>query len=231
MTTQWYYHEDNQQKGPVSESTLQELLGKNILSANTLIWAEGMDQWKPASEIFGELNSKTVTPPPIPDIPVHGPDESAQELKKMPVILTIIFTILTIGIYYPAWFLTRRNAINHLKSKKKLGRAVFIFAIVIFSISVVLNIISGFLQVLAEGLATSDYLNYTQGIDSVDRLISIIIAITMLVQCFKVRRIFRDHFNIYQKRNITFSGLALFFFQIYYLQYKINRFNKERSGN
>ena len=51
---------------------------------------------------------------------------SQLEIKKTPVILTIVLTVITFGIYYPAWFLTRRQAINTLQSKEKLGSGVFV---------------------------------------------------------------------------------------------------------
>ena len=147
-----------------------------------------------------------------------------QDMKKTPVILTVIFTIITVGIYYPCWFLTRRDRINELHSHEKIGKGVFIFGIVIFSISLFLALVSGFLEGIGEGLGMAEFLVMAKGVDAIDRLLSLVVGITLLVQCFKVRRIFRDHFNDHLGRNISFSGLATFFFQIYYLQYKINRF-------
>jgi hypothetical protein len=147
-----------------------------------------------------------------------------QDVKKTPVILTIIFTFITGGIYYPCWFLTRRDQINALHSQEKIGKGVFIFGIVIFSISLFLALVSGFLEGMGEELGTAEFLAMAKGVDTVDTLLSLVVGITLLVQCFKVRRIFRNHLNDHLGRNISFSGLATFFFQIYYLQYKINRF-------
>ena len=147
-----------------------------------------------------------------------------QDMKKTPVILTVIFTIITAGIYCPCWFLTRRDQINELHFHEKIGTGVFIFGIVIFSISFFLPLVSGFLEGMGEELGTAEFLVMAKGVDAIDRLLSLVVGITLLVQCFKVRRIFRNHFNDHLGRNISFSGLATFFFQIYYLQYKINRF-------
>mgnify|MGYP005865705369 CR=1 FL=1 len=147
-----------------------------------------------------------------------------QVVKKTPVILTIIFMIITAGIYYPCWFLTRRDHINALHSREKIGKGVFIFGIVIFSISIFLVFVSGFLEAMGEELGMSEFLLMAMEVDFVDSLLSLVVGITLLVQCFKVRRIFRDHFNGHLGRNISFSGWATFFFQIFYLQYKINRF-------
>jgi len=153
-----------------------------------------------------------------------------QHMKKTPVILTIIFTIITAGIYYPCWFLTRRDQINELHSHEKIGKGVFIFGIMILSISLFLALVSGFLEGMGEGFDTVEFLVIAKGVDGIDKLLSLVVGITLLVQCFKVRRIFRNHFNDHLGRNISFSGLATFFFQIYYLQYKINRNEKIMSA-
>jgi len=43
----WFYAESNQQKGPVSDSQLDELLRSGKISPATLVWCEGMSQWQP----------------------------------------------------------------------------------------------------------------------------------------------------------------------------------------
>jgi uncharacterized membrane protein len=47
----WYYAVDNEQKGPVNESVLKAQLSTHKLSADTLVWKEGMDNWTPASQV------------------------------------------------------------------------------------------------------------------------------------------------------------------------------------
>ena len=38
------------------------------------------------------------------------------DLKKVNVLFIIFLTIITLGIYCPIWFLTRRKSINNLQS-------------------------------------------------------------------------------------------------------------------
>ena len=157
------------------------------------------------------------TQTPVIQESVGGLPQSDQELKKSSVILIMFLMVITAGIYYPVWFLKRRNAINNLQSNEKLSSGVFIFAIVLLSISLLLAFISG----MSEGLGDMDT---ARGTDAFSNILGLVAVITLLVQCFKVRRIFNEHFNVYLKRDISFSGVATWFFQIYYLQYKINRF-------
>jgi hypothetical protein len=156
--------------------------------------------------------------------PVGNLPHSTAELKKTSVVLLVFLTIITFGIYYPVWFLRRRSGINSLQSKEKLGSGVFVFAIVVFSISLFVTLLSGAVEGLAEGLGEMDLMLTAKRLDLFSRILNLVAGITLLVQCFKVRRIFNEHFNVNLKRDIQFSGVATFFFQIYYLQYKANRF-------
>lgn len=49
-------------------------------------------------------------------------------------------------------------------------------------------------------------------------------AILITVSAFRVRRILLDHLAAVGRSNIGISGVATFFFTIYYPQYKTNRF-------
>lgn len=145
-----------------------------------------------------------------------------QGLKNTPVILTLFLTLITAGIYYPCWFLTRRCQINKLHSREKLSNGLFILGIVIYSIS----LLPGILEGIQEANGTTEFLTIAEGLDSVDEFLILFVGIIMVIQSFKVKRILRDHFDDYLRRNVSLSGLATFFFGIYYLQYKMNKFKK-----
>jgi hypothetical protein len=46
----WYYVEDGIQQGPVAEAELRAWLAAGRLSDHTLVWQEGMSEWRPARE-------------------------------------------------------------------------------------------------------------------------------------------------------------------------------------
>ncbi len=58
----WYYAQDNQQKGPVNEAELKEYLATGKVPATALVWKEGMDSWLPA----GQVPAFSFRPPPAP---------------------------------------------------------------------------------------------------------------------------------------------------------------------
>ncbi len=47
----WHYNDKGQQRGPIHLDELRELLSTGKLSSDTLVWTEGMPEWKPAASI------------------------------------------------------------------------------------------------------------------------------------------------------------------------------------
>jgi hypothetical protein len=74
MNKEYFYLSGKEQKGPLSSEDLKNL----NLSSSTLIWTEGLENWKPLSEIE-ELTSKSTPPPPPPSI------ESLQQSDKQSI--------------------------------------------------------------------------------------------------------------------------------------------------
>ncbi|MBC2596351.1 DUF975 family protein [Ruficoccus amylovorans] len=73
----WYYAIYNRQHGPVSPSEIERLIEQGIVTADTLVWRAGMNEWQPASrtplaekfpaaQTLGDL-------PPIVDTPSARP--------------------------------------------------------------------------------------------------------------------------------------------------------------
>jgi len=150
-------------------------------------------------------------------------DVSSSGLKRRSLILMIVFSLVTFGLYYPIWFLRRRAALNRLDSPRKLRLWPFVVSIA----WVVLQFVAGALassaparQVNAEGTAL------------LFNLVQLAVGILMVVQSFFAKDILEDHLagpgddvhNRLSDDTVKLSGLMTFFFQIFYLQYIINRY-------
>jgi tetratricopeptide (TPR) repeat protein len=146
---------------------------------------------------------------PRPKKPAR-PSNSWFASEKMSVPLLVLLVAVTLGFYYPIWFLKRRNALNRLRSTEKIGSGVFIFAIVTISIGCLIPWLSD--------------------VENIEKIFVLVAGIPLLIQCFKVRRILHEHFNPSSEVE-TISAVATFFFQIYYLQYKINTFIDEAQAS
>ncbi|MFK7909941.1 MAG: DUF4339 domain-containing protein [Akkermansiaceae bacterium] len=52
--SQWYYTDNNgQQAGPVDLAQLRIIVQQSSIPADSLVWSEGMDDWKPISDVDG----------------------------------------------------------------------------------------------------------------------------------------------------------------------------------
>jgi hypothetical protein len=71
----WFYASQGQQQGPYPEIQLRDLMVRGIVTADTLVWSEGMSGWQKAGEIPG-LMSGVAGAPASPGAP--GPFASAQ---------------------------------------------------------------------------------------------------------------------------------------------------------
>lgn len=135
---------------------------------------------------------------------------------KNSIVKIIFLTFITLFIYYPIWFLKVRKTINKLKSKKKIGSIV---PTIVLSMTVAYIIIS-FLEGFMEGFNPDNIYNvYLANIPDYLNYLLIAGDICLFVLCFKIRRILLDHYA----ERISISILATFFFQIFYLQHKLNK--------
>jgi uncharacterized RDD family membrane protein YckC len=51
----WYYAQGKEQKGPVTETEFDALVASGTITSSTLIWHEGLDRWRPRSEVVAGL--------------------------------------------------------------------------------------------------------------------------------------------------------------------------------
>jgi hypothetical protein len=61
----WFYAAQGQQQGPFPESQFRNLIARNTVTADTLVWTDGMSGWQRCGDIPG-LMSGRAGPPPMP---------------------------------------------------------------------------------------------------------------------------------------------------------------------
>jgi len=62
----WYYADSGRPVGPVAESEIKELVKAGVINSATLIWCEGMSNWKPYSESAMPQNAERRFSAPTP---------------------------------------------------------------------------------------------------------------------------------------------------------------------
>ncbi|MBD7984754.1 hypothetical protein H9649_09185 [Sporosarcina sp. Sa2YVA2] len=127
--------------------------------------------------------------------------------KKTNTALAVLLTNVTLGVYVPYWFISRRNSIDRLgKTSISFGWLKFLFVIYAFL---------AFYFVLGGAFLTE------MGIDFFDTINIIITFIGLGITYFSVFRVAEAMEK--NDADLDFNRVWLILFHIWYLQYKINR--------
>ena len=59
----WFFAASGQQQGPYPEPQFRDLIARGTVTADTLVWTEGMTAWQKAGEVPGLLSG--ASPPPV----------------------------------------------------------------------------------------------------------------------------------------------------------------------
>ena len=128
-------------------------------------------------------------------------------LKKVPVWLMVLLSIFSLGFYMGFWILNRREDIKEMKSVHHIPflwwRIVTLLLVVLFF----LNIFHPFF------FTEFGYLH----IESFDIIFTFFFIGLLYYTAFRIREVIED------VSTINYNSYLLFFFHIFYIQYKINR--------
>jgi hypothetical protein len=139
--------------------------------------------------------------PPITEPAPVGVSDYRHEQR--PVILCIVLTFVTFGLYPAIWFLRRRAFLNSLNASKTLSP-------VLPSASIGLSVLA--LVFAFAGKEGGPFETFLDGIA----------AIVLVIASFRVASMLSSDFAR-TGRLLSVSYGATFFFGIFYLQYKMNR--------
>jgi hypothetical protein len=141
------------------------------------------------------------------------------------VLLMVALTVATGGLYYPYWFLSRRPLLNLLRGPEKVG-------VLPFAIAILLLVLNAAIALQTPVAANDPPAPDPASLQALALLVELGFGLTLLVQCFKVRRMIAAHLDervppagertSEEAWGVALSALAVFFFGIFYLQHLIN---------
>ena len=143
-------------------------------------------------------------------------------LRRRSVIAMVMLTVLTLGFYYPIWFLRRRRGLNALDSPRKVAMWPFLLLLALFIVEFLTGFVSAGRPEQVLGAQASTLLSFSE----------LAVGILVLVQCFSIKDILEDHLRgpensergpLAQLTEAKLSGFMTFLFTIFYLQHVINR--------
>ena len=161
-----------------------------------------------------------------PKAQVADPEPNTHGLKRRSVVVMVVFTIITFGLYYLAWWFRRRGGLNRLNSEAKLPLWPLLLMLALYVVQFFLG--------LTEDLGADDQA-VRERAEVLGVIFQLLVGIVMLVMTFRVKEMIEDHATpdldsgpMFVEQ-VKLSGLMTFFFSIYYLQWAINRYIVGRS--
>lgn len=102
----WYYVENNDSKGPFSESDMKGFINSGILTGNSFVWKTGMQDWQRLKNTELAGNERAHVEPNI--------SFSTGVVKEKSIGLCVVLSIVTCGIYGIYWLYTIAHDLNDL---------------------------------------------------------------------------------------------------------------------
>jgi uncharacterized protein DUF4234 len=151
---------------------------------------------------------------------------SDTELRHRSILAMIGLSILTLGLYYPVWFLRRREALNHLPSPRKLELWPFSLVFAYQTVSLCMALFWNWPKPDDESTSQLAW-----------QLLRLALGVLMLIQTFFVKDILEDALSPPRQDvfapltavPVRLSGVMTFVFGIFYLQYHINELRAHRD--
>ena len=138
-------------------------------------------------------------------------------VPQQSIWMMVLLELVTIGIYGPYWYFSRRASLHVLSSSQRLPEMPLIAVLVAVIVSAVLTVVSFF---------PSD----PSSIEAIYQVLDLAIGVSLLFFAFRVRGILRDHLAAQGVSEAGISGFWTFLFNLLYLQYKINRIPEQLAA-
>lgn len=164
-----------------------------------------------------------------------GPNEEKKDEHNVPkeksIILLVIFSIITLGIYNVFWYSRRRPEFSNLETKKKLPK----FLTTIYLIITFAAVLSGLVFTLS--LSPEKMGTFYQNASTLQTIMLIVFLAGSILQfvlslflAFISRGIINEAIKFNKNTQKTISGILTFIFGVFYLQYEINRVVNDTEG-
>ena len=102
----WYYVENNDSKGPFSESDMKGFMDSGILTGNSFVWKTGMQDWERLKNTELTGNERVHVEPSF--------SFTTGVVKEKSIGLCVVLSLVTCGIYGIYWLYTIAHDLNDL---------------------------------------------------------------------------------------------------------------------
>lgn len=122
----WYYVENNDSKGPFSESDMKGFIDSGVLTGNSFVWKTGMQDWQRLKNTELAGNETVHVEPSFSFI--------TGVVKEKSIGLCVVLSLVTCGIYSIYWLYTIAHDLNDLCESQNQEKGAEPGLVVILSI-------------------------------------------------------------------------------------------------
>jgi len=130
-----------------------------------------------------------------------------QPLKKVNIIVMVLLSIFSLGFYMGVWMLNRKNDIQQLSTRNYISFGLWIFFTVGLFLFLSLNILKNFIFTEYGFLL----------IDSYDTIFTFFYIGLVNYSAFRLAELLE------KKTDLKFNKVLLTFFNVFYIQFKVNK--------
>jgi len=220
--TEYHVSRNGRTLGVYPESDARDYYAQGRISPTDLVWREGMPAWLKAGEVFGPgpQAAAPVAPSPAPAwteltpsgerVRVVEPAASAAPLPpKLHWALVLLFTLLTLGVFYIVWVFIQATWVKKIDPKSNaIGMMVVYIALVMIG-----ELIS---RSNPEGSAAA----------AAGGLLVLVGTVVSIFGIFSMRRSMLDYYDKVEPIGLRLSGALTFFLGVFYLQHHMTRIAK-----
>ena len=209
----YFISRDGQQYGPYSLDDLREHIAQDKIQLSDLARGDGQEQWIPVEQVLGKAASLPVIAQPAAVQPqrVGVVAQLAQSVPLPPRLhwgLVLLFVVLTFGLFSWIWIFVQASFANKLRTKHTPMR--------FYGIGIALLVFAGVTKVAASavgepGLEFFALLGYLAG------------GLFVISGNVSLKSALEDYYNRVEPMPLQLSGTMVFFFNVFYFQYHLNR--------
>lgn len=221
---QYTISRQGQQYGPYSLADLQRYVAQGNISPDDLARSEGMEEWKPVSQILGNIPVQPAPPPPqgYGQVPFYSgmspagmpPPASTVNLPNgLHWALLLLLMIVTCGIFSWVWIFVQASFARRLRPENK--------CIIFYAIGLACVLCGQFISAVLRS-ASGDTMAFapTGGLVVLGGVVLIVIG------HFQLKDALEEYYNSEEPINLQLSGVMTFFFNTIYFQYHLNRIRR-----
>jgi hypothetical protein len=223
--TAYHVSRNGKTLGVYPESDARDYYAQGRIAPTDMVWREGMPTWVAASQVFGPAPQAASpiappVPPPVPAASTTTPTltptaqpgaarsspSSVPPPPKLHWALVLVFTALTLGIFYIVWLFIQAAWVRKIHPGSNSMTLLVVYLVLVL---------------LGQAISGASEKESTEA--ATGSMLVLVGSLISIVAIFSMRRSMLDYYNRAEPIGLRLSGVLTFFLGVFYLQHHMTR--------